>query len=239
MIRLQIDTKAMIDELDNKISGIKELTSPSVLNEVAKATFTITGRRFVVDLDKYAKRNPKKMHHIYEWGGIGKPESRLFVLERSSILGGNLTINTKFLPSKMPVPINPALLIPGPTGKTVSRRSIFKDKAAVMEKGAKVSFAAKRILAFADGQGVAFIAKGTTININHPGGLQTKNAFATYLLDWYTNNGNVVMDSSGFYERIQTETERVLNVTGAGVTQVKQAVQRAAEAVSGGKVEIV
>lgn len=239
MIQLQIDTKAMIEELDNKISGIKELTSPSVLQEIAKATFTITGKRFVIDLDNYARRNPKKMHHIYEWGGVGKAESRLFVLERASILYGDLVVNTKFLPSKLPVPISPELLTPGPTGKVVSRRSIFSDKAAVMEKGAKVSFAAKRILAFADSQGIAFIAKGTTININHPGGLQTKNAFATYMLDWYTKNGNVVMDASGFYERIQLETENALNVTGAGATQVRQAVARAAEAAGQGKVEII
>jgi len=239
MIQLQIDTKQMIQELDNKIAGIKELTSPTVLQEIAKATFTITGNRFVQDLDSYARRNPKKMHHIYEWGGVGKPQSRLFVLERTSILYGDLNITTRFLPSKLPVPISPALLTPGPTGKVVSRRSIFKDKAAVMEKGAKVSFAAKRILAFADGQGLAFIAKGTTININHPGGLQTQNAFATYMLDWYTKNGNVIMDSSGFYERVQAETEAALNKTGAGITQVRQAVMRAAEAAGQGKVEII
>lgn len=229
----------MIEELDNKISGMKELTSPTVLTEIAKATFAITGKRFVTDLDNYARRNPKKMHHIYEWGGIGKSTSRLFVLERAAILYGDLVINTKFLPSRLPVPINPALLTAGPTGKAVTKRSIFADKAAVMEKGAKVSFAAKRILAFADSQGIAFIAKGTTININHPGGLQTKDAFATYLLDWYTKNGNVVMDASGFYSSLQSATEEALNVTGAGVTQVRQAVQRVSEAASGGKVEIV
>ena len=229
----------MIAELDNKISGIKELTSPSVLTEIAKATFSITGNRFVTDLDNYARRNPKKMHHIYEWGGIGKPQSRLFVLERAAVLYGGLIINTKFLPSKLPVPINPALLNPGPTGKRVSKRSIFANKATVMEKGTKVSFSAKKVLAFADGQGIAFIAKGTTINILHPGGIQTKNAFATYMLDWYTKNGNVVMDGSGFYEKIQAETESVLNVNGAGAIQVRQAVTRAAEAVSAGKVEII
>lgn len=229
----------MIAELDNKIAGIKELTSPSVLTEIAKATFTITGNRFVTDLDNYARRNPKKMHHVYEWGGIGKPQSRLFVLERAAVLYGDLNVNTRFLPSKLPVPISPALLTPGPTGKVVSKRSIFADKATVMEKGTKVSFSAKKVLAFADGQGIAFIAKGTTININNPGGIQTKNAFATYMLDWYTKNGNVVMDGSGFYEKIQAETEAVLNANGTGATQVKQAVMRAAEAVSAGKVEII
>jgi hypothetical protein len=239
MIQLQIDTGAMIAELDNKIAGIKELTSPSVLTEIAKATFTITGNRFVTDLDNYARRNPKKMHHVYEWGGIGKPQSRLFVLERAAVLYGDLNVNTRFLPSKLPVPISPALLTPGPTGKVVSKRSIFADKATVMEKGTKVSFSAKKVLAFADGQGIAFIAKGTTININNPGGIQTKNAFATYMLDWYTKNGNVVMDGSGFYEKIQAETEAVLNANGTGATQVKQAVMRAAEAVSAGKVEII
>jgi hypothetical protein len=239
MIQLQIDTKTMIAEIDHKIAGIKELTSPSVLQEIAKATFTITGNRFVKDLDNYARRNPKKMHHVYEWGNIGNPNSRLFVLERSSILNGNLSVNTNFLPSKLPVPISPALLTPGKTGKVVSKRNIFKNKAEVMEKGSKVSFVAKRILAFADSEGIAFIAKGKTININHPGGLQTKNSFATYMLDWYTKNGNIVMDASGFYEKIQIETENVLNTTGSGAIQVRKAVARAAEAAGQGKVEII
>ena len=97
MIKLNINTGQFIQELNSKIAGIEELTSPTVLQEISKAIFTITGERFMSSLDNYARRNPKKMHHIYEWGQVGNPSKRLFVLERTSILNGNLSVSTRFI----------------------------------------------------------------------------------------------------------------------------------------------
>jgi hypothetical protein len=234
MIRLQIDTKEMMSEIQNKLNGAKELMSPSVLNELSKIVFTITSERFMISADSYARANPKKMHHVYEWGGIGNPTKRLFVLKRESLLGGDMVINSIFLPSRMPVPINPELLRAGKTGKAVTKKNIFRDKAEVMESSRNVSFTAKKVLAFMGSNGIVFIKPGTTINIAHPGGIGTKNAFAEYMLEWYITKGSEIMDASGVYQTIENEVASVLNIKGTGITQVKQAVARIANTIDNG-----
>ncbi len=233
-LKLEIDTKQLVENLNGLTTNLESLTSPKILDQISRAVFSITGKRFMIDVDNYSKMNPKKMHHVYEWGRTGQSTARLFILKRSSILDGSLIISTDFLSSRMPVPINPELLMPGKTGKVVSRKNIFANKAEVMEAGTPVSFTAKRVLAMVGSNGIAFIAPGTKINILHPGGLQTKNAFATYLLEWYTKNGNRIMDSSGLYERIANDVSLVLNSKNANVTQIQQAITRIADQIDVG-----
>lgn len=223
-IKLEIDTAQLVQDLEGYVAEIEQLTQPKALDQISRAVFSITTKRFMIDIDNYARLNPKKMHHVYEWGKIGSPRGRLFTLERSSILDGSLIISSNFLSSRMPVPINPQLLIPGRTGKAVSKKSIFANKAEVMEKGSPVSFNAKKVLAIVGSSGVAFIAKGTKVNILHPGGLQTKNAFATYMLDWYIKNGNIIMDSSGLYERIANDVSIALSSANAGPDEIQKVV---------------
>jgi hypothetical protein len=235
-IKLEVDTKQLVKNLNGFLSNIKELTMPKTLDQISRAVFSITTKRFLIDIDNYSRRNPKKMHHIYEWGNIGNPNSRLFVLERSLVLNGSLVISSNFLPSKMPVPINPQLLIPGKTGKSVSKKSIFANKTNVMEAGTPVSFTAKRILAMMNGNDIAFISPGTKINILHPGGLLTKNAFATYMLDWYIKNGNAIMESSGLYERIDHDVSAILNLDNVRPYQIQQAVTMIADQIDTGDI---
>jgi hypothetical protein len=227
MIKLEVNTKDLLSSLDGVVAGLQSMKQESVLNSISKAVFSITSERFVLAVDGYARANPKKMHHVYEWGMIGSEQGRLFVLERSLIAGGSLVINSNFLKSKMPVPVNEELLMPGATGKFVTRRSIFADKATVMEKGDPVSFTAERILAFVGETGLVFIRPGTTVNILNPGGMGTKNAFAEYMLQWYTDNGSSIMDSSGIYSKISSDVARALSVKGAGPKQVALAVENA------------
>jgi len=210
-VKLEVNAAQIGSDLADWLGGLEELKNPSVLTQLSKAIFSITGERFVIDVDNYARLNPKKMHHVYEWGQIGSPAGRLFVVERSQILYGNLVVSTNFLQSKMPVPISPELLTPGKTGKVVSRRNIFRNKAEVMESGTPVSFSAKRVLAFMGNNGITFIKPGTQVNILHPGGINTKNAFASYMLEWYTTKANTVMDASGFYESLANDVSNALN----------------------------
>lgn len=235
-VKLEVDTASLVKDLDSVLAGIKELTKPKVLNEISRAVFSITGKRFMIDIDNYARVNPKKMHHVYEWGNIGRSNSRLFELKRESMLNGTLIVASNFLPSKLPVPISPDLLMPGSTGKSVSRKNIFANKATVMESSTPVSFNAKRILAFMGNNGIAFIKPGTQINILHPGGIQTKNAFADYMLRWYTENGNAIMDSSGLYERIANDVSNVLSSSRNGIAQVQAAVTTIANQIDVGAV---
>jgi len=224
MISLEINASNVAEQLASYVNNIKQITSPSVVDEISKAVFTITAEKFVLAVDKYARSNPKKMHHVYEWGQLGQIEGRLFVLVRSSVLEGSVVIESEFLPSKLPVPVNPELLIPGNTGKIVSRRSIFKYKADVMEKGDPVSFNAQRILSFVGDSGLVFIKPGTTVNILNPGGVGTKNAFRDFFISWYTDFAGQAIDTSGLYERLSNDITIALNGNRVNINTVKNAV---------------
>ena len=136
MITLQPSKASLLNiqtELDLKIEGISVLKSPEVLQELGNAVFTVGANAFIKAMNLEAKSDPSSYHHIYEWGQIGRPEGRLFVIERSSIVDGSLIIGSKFLKSNLPVPVNPLLLTPGNTGKTVTSRNIFANKASSSE----------------------------------------------------------------------------------------------------------
>ena len=231
MIKLTINPKQidnLFNELNLKLAGVKSLTTPSIADEIAKAAFTLTGERFVRAVDVYSISNPKKMHHVYEWQRIGKPSARLFVLERRSTLGGILDINVKFLQSRTPVPVPQQLLETGKNGKRVTSRTIFKDKATVMENGKPVVVTAKKILTFLGNNGQTFVQPGTVINILNPGGVQVRNSFQSFMTTWYQANTESIMYSSGFYEKMVNEVSLALNGQKAGIEQVRSAVKEVA-----------
>ena len=153
MIKLSIDQTELKKQINLKIEALGEMKKPFFLEEVAKAAFMILGEKFVLATDRYAVQNPKKMHHVYEWKGIGNPKARLFVIRRVSVLGGNLIIEPSFLSSKTPVPIDPELLIPGKSERHITKRNVFKNKASVMEKGLPLSYTASSMMAFAGRNG--------------------------------------------------------------------------------------
>lgn len=214
------------------MDAVKQLVSPSVLQEIAKAAFTITGEKFVQSLDREAVNNPKKYHHIYEWGRLGSPDGRLFVLERESILSGILEINTSFLQSSVPVPTKAGF------DKSISSNDIFRYKASVMEKGAPISYVTSRIQTFLGYDGQAFIAPGTKITILNPGGVATKNAFSDFMVNWYLEHTNSIMDSSGLYEKIALGTAAVLSLDKTGVSEVRRAVASVVDSM-GGNLEVI
>jgi hypothetical protein len=231
MIQLTINPKEidkLFNEIGLKISGLKTLISPSSASEIAKAAFTLTGERFVLAVDRFSISNPKRMHHVYEWKKTGRSTSRLFVLERESILNGKLGVNVSFLSSRTPVPIPPELLLPGNTGKSVTSKNIFRDKAKVMEEGKPVQFAAKKIITFMGMNGQVFLQPGTVVRILNPGGLEVRNSFQKFMLEWYQANSESIIRSSGLYERIANDVANVLNTTGAGMKEVNLAVKNAA-----------
>lgn len=234
MIKLTINKDVFISEIQQRIDAAKELVAPTVLQEIAKASFTILGERFVTAVDREAVRNPKKLHHVYEWGKLGSPSGRLFVIRRSGILGGTLVMSTSFTASRAPVPIPPELQNPGATGKSVTARSIFKNKAEVMEAGNPVSFEAKRIITFLGTEGQVFVKPGTRITIMNPGGMQTKNAFRDFMVSWYTEHSAIIMDASGYYEKVASEAAAVITA-GGGISAVRQAVARITNSIEGNK----
>ncbi len=228
MLTLSISQKS-IDNLNKelllKLAGVKQLTSQSTINEISNAAFTILGKRFMIATDTYSSMNPKKMHHIYEWRQIGSPRARLFILERGPMISGNIIFSTKFLPSRTPVPVPAELLMPGRNGKSVTTKTIFKEKASVMENGKPVTFEAKKTLAFLGKQGINFIQKGSVVNIPNPGGVGVKNSLQSFMSSWYTANAQSIMDSSGLYEKIVQEVAICLEANGAGPLDVKKTIE--------------
>ena len=191
MIKLSIsqtDLTALNKELSMKVESLSALTQGSVLDDIARAAFVILGKRFMTATDTYSSVFPKKMHHVYEWKQVGNPNARLFVLERLSILNGNLEITSKFLPSKMPVPVPMELTTPNKKGRYVSTKTIFAQKAEVMESGQVVTFSAKKTLAFLGQQGIQFIKEGKIVNIANPGGVGVKNSFTQHMVEWFSKN---------------------------------------------------
>ena len=59
-LKLEIDSKQLVDQLEGFVTSLDELKSPTVLSQVARATFAITGERFMIAADNYARMNPKK-----------------------------------------------------------------------------------------------------------------------------------------------------------------------------------
>jgi hypothetical protein len=227
MIQFKIDKTSitnLTNEINNKVLGMKELTKPRTLESIAKASFTITGKRFVNAMDRKAQINPKKYHHIYEWGQIGSPAARLFVVRRMKIQGGTLILSLDFKRSKRPVPIPKELQIPGKTGKSVKTKHVFYNKAEVMENGQPVHIYAAKVLAFLGNNGIQFVPAGTVVNILNPGGRMVKNAFKEFALDWYKKNYAPVMQSSGIFKQIEREVALCLNKKGDGAPQARQTI---------------
>lgn len=228
MLQLKVEDKVFLKQLNDKIDAIKELASPTVMQEIAKAAFVITGEKFMNAVDREAVKNPKAFHHVYEWGRLGSPDGRLFILERRGILGGNLDIETSFLPSKVPSQSNRS----GRGQRNINASNIFRYKAAVMESGQQVSFTTSQVTPIG---GEGFVAPGTRINILNPGGIQTKNSFGKFMVSWYVENLNSIMETSGLYERIEREVAIALTKKTVSKTEIKSIVASIANSITAGR----
>lgn len=110
MILLQFENVgSLFKELENKVDGISELTSVNTLNQIGKAVFTITTKKFLKDFQKQAILNPKKYFHVYEWDQVGNNNEKLFKIKRDSLSAGNVKIRIRFTKSNKIVPLDPNL----------------------------------------------------------------------------------------------------------------------------------
>jgi phage antirepressor YoqD-like protein len=184
MISLQFENlNDLFLELEDKIDGIEQLVSRETKSQIAKAVFTITTKKFIKDMNMQAVLNPAKYFHMYEWNAVGNTNKKLFEVKRQSISDGNLKINISYKPSKTAVPIPPELKIPGKKGKSAKKRSVFVNKAEVMESGRPVSFTTKQFIVFLSQRDnkMRFIRPNKTVRIQQPGGKLTTRAFDKFL----------------------------------------------------------
>lgn len=211
-------------ELNLKAGGVKELASKVVLEELASAIFTVSGKSFIKALNLEAKGNPMRYHHIYEWNQVGSQTGRLFFIYKQSSLDGKLTIKPGFIKSKTKVPVSPELLTPGKTGKSVASRHVFRDKASIMENGTPIIFRTSKNTPMPIGGQIKFVAANTVIRNYNPGGRQVKGSFEKYFNYWFQNKVNAVINSSGIIEKIDMEVAKTLNKNKAGPLEVRTAI---------------
>ena len=220
----QTDIKKIENQINKKISGLEEIILPRSLTEISKAVFTITGKQFIRSINRDAKAN-KNLSHMYEWKKSGINTKRLFLLNRSSVQNGHLVISTKFLKSKEAVPIKKELLRPGKSGKIVTAKNIFKDKAKIMEAGTPVTIRPRKYLVFpGKGGRLVFIKKPNSVLVRNPGGKGSTNAYKKYINAWYRKNGVAVIDKSMLFKIIEKKVGIALNKKNSGPVEARKAI---------------
>lgn len=239
MISLQVSNSNVIfDELNVKVLALKELQSNASKSQIAKAVFTITSKQFIKDITKQSVIDPKKYFHLYEWNGVGIQNKKLFTIKRQSFSNGNLKINFKFQQSRTPVPVPSALSRSKKKG--VSKRSIFANKADVMENGRPVTFTTKQYIVFLSQKDnkVHFIPPKTLIRNNNPGGRQTKFAFDSYIKKWYSTKSEIVVEKSKLFENLGIAVTRSLDGKGKNAYHSKEAIRIVTEKYAQGVSEL-
>lgn len=240
MISIQIDQLTFnnfINELNYKLDGLREITSPSSKTEIAKSIFTISSNAFVKELNRKAKTNPN-LSHIYEWKSSGINAKRLFILQRKSVQYGNLVIQNKFKPSTTPVPIKKELAKIGKTGKRVTAKNIFRNKAEVMENGQAVTIRTRKPTPIWNGSSITFIPKGRTMIIKNPGGIGKRGSYGKEFNQWFTLNLNKSVRSSGFLDEMQSSIIKTLNVHNTSSQDIRRTIKNVSMKYSKNKVMI-
>ena len=213
--------------INSKIKQMEIVVSPISLTEISKAIFTITTKKFLKDLNIAALTEPKKYHHLYEWGDIGKENRKLFLLKRSSIKYGNLTIDIIPLKSTKPVPINSALVSPGPTGKKVTAKSIFRNKMEIMEENKPIHMVTKKTIVFSpDGSNLVFVPARKVIDIMNPGGAKTAHALRDFSKIWYDTKAPMVISNSRLIQQIGNEVAKTINMQGSSAEMVYKTIKK-------------
>ena len=223
MIQLSlINEEQVFEEVNKKILGVKELTSTFVMTKIASTIFQVSKREFARDLNRLARSNPQRFHHIYEWNRVGDNRARLYDIVRVSSSPNMLVVQGTFRQSRSLVPLGELVSTPGPTGKSVVRRSVFRNKADMMEHARQAGFVAKRNIVFEANNELVFRSKGQRINNRMPE--ETRGQFTEFMNTWYATRLPGIIARSRLFEDIEMTTAKTLNVTGSGPKQVREAV---------------
>lgn len=124
-------------------------------------------------IDSSARVNPSMLHHVYEWGQTGSPDSRLFDIDYT-VSGLGLSFRSTFRQSNT---IKDGSNVP------------FYNKAMIMERGIPVTIKPKRaqVLAFEDNGETVFTAG--PIIVENPGGNtqgQFEKVYNTFFSQYFT-----------------------------------------------------
>jgi hypothetical protein len=240
MIQLQFENlDSLWETLNDKVLAVEEVSSPRTKTQVAKAVFTITSKRMIVDFSKRANISPQKYSHMFEWEGNGKPEKKLFIIRRERVLNGVMIVNIKYKKSSKFVPIPPQLLQPGAKGKSVKTRNVFANKAEVMESGKPVSFSTKGYIAFlSKDSNITFLPPRTNVVIRNPGGKAATGSFDRFVETWYATKVDTVVTQSNLFQNMGKEIARTMNNAKVSAPAVREAIRVVTEKYAQGVIEL-
>ena len=180
-------------------------------------------------IDARALTNHKELHHVYEWGMVGDPAGRLWNIRKIKTGPDSFKIEYYFLVSKRTVPIDPILKTRGTSGAFVSKSTVFKNKAIVMESGEPVvitrksskflTIPASNFESLNSGKGIIF-TKGPII-VRSPGGRATKGSFSRNFSIWFRSGlATKYLKASGAYARVAERTTRSGRVIPARISKL-------------------
>ncbi len=145
----------------------QSLTTPYWIGPYINYVHSELAPQFDLHVDRVARKGTQSkagslLAHVYEWPStfraqaetVGMPPFRLW-RHKLEGRGSQKTATFKFISSKRAVPVNPILLEPGKTGKSVRKGvHIFHWKAPAMEYGIEITVQPKQAqyLAFVNGK---------------------------------------------------------------------------------------
>jgi hypothetical protein len=241
MISLQFDLQPVFDQLDGTILGIEELVSPNTKTQLAQAIFTITSKEFLKDFRNAALSSPQRYFHMYEWNAVGDNNQKLFTIKKIKVSNGDLRVNIVFNKSKTFVPIPSQLKVPNAkTGKSVTKKSIFRDKASIMESGIPVTFTTKQYIAFlsAKDNNIHFIPPSHIVQIMNPGGKKTTGQFDKFVVNWYDKKVDGAINKSGILDNLAKSVAKALDQKNGSSVYARTAIRTVTQKYSQGLVEL-
>lgn len=151
-------------------------------------------------LDQLARVNPGMLHHVYEWGRVGDPNSRLFDL-KISLSKNNAVITSEFLTSETP---------------SDTSNEPFYEKAKIMEEGIPVIIQEVQAQAlFFEIDGIEYFRTGP-ITIENPGGPEVRGSFVAQFEEFYnTYLDDVYLQAIRFYQYFMDAKPYEKNFSGA------------------------
>jgi hypothetical protein len=156
-------------------NGVKDGIQENTLATALRMTV-----EFGAYVDAMARIDHARLHHVYEWGMVGKESGRLFELKVIPKPSGGAIITYQFNES----------VVPNDNGV------VFANKATVMESGESVTFETNKPVPIAED--TFRVGEFTFI----PGGVDTNGAFLDTFVSYFSTRRmpigrNIVINASG------------------------------------------
>lgn len=215
MFKITMET-AKIGEVMNMVNSVSyTLKTNAHINELITAAHRIVSNEFVMYMSQTAFNEPKKFEHMYEWGRVGDPNSRLWKhLLRGS--GSARMATFDFKASKKSVPVKPIKQEVG-----VQANHIFVWKAPILELGLPVRISPKiastLVMDYPKGAGVLTYTK-RTIYIPRQGNSEVWGTFTNEFMRFFGGSRPHEIIKTQLEPKIQAGVKQAMKI---GISQMR------------------